>query len=56
MDELLDLLFEKVFPDPAPYADELLKIPVPEDGTAREAGSVSKQHVEGRSSTDVDLS
>ncbi|XP_077375383.1 uncharacterized protein LOC144017561 isoform X2 [Festucalex cinctus] len=29
VEELLDLIFEKVFPDPSPYLDELLKIPIP---------------------------
>ena len=27
---MLDLVFEKVFPDPGPYADEVLKISIPE--------------------------
>lgn len=31
VDELLDLIFGKVFQDPAPYVDEVLKIAVPED-------------------------
>lgn len=31
VDELLDLIFENVFQDPAPYLDEVLKIPIPED-------------------------
>ena len=30
-DELMDLLFEDVLQDPAPYANQVLKIPVPED-------------------------
>ncbi|XP_051283271.1 uncharacterized protein LOC127378466 [Dicentrarchus labrax] len=35
VDEILDLVFEKVFPDPGPYTDEVLKISIPEDLTAQ---------------------
>ncbi|XP_051255127.1 uncharacterized protein LOC127362901 [Dicentrarchus labrax] len=35
VDEILDLVFEKVFPDPGPYADEVLKISIPEDLSAQ---------------------
>lgn len=30
MDDILDLVFEKVFQDPGSYADEVLKISIPE--------------------------
>ncbi|XDV25389.1 hypothetical protein PO909_029312 [Leuciscus waleckii] len=29
VDDLLDLIFDQVFVDPAPYADEVLRIPIP---------------------------
>ena len=31
VDDLMDLIFEKVFVDPSPYLDEVLKISIPED-------------------------
>lgn len=31
VEKLLDLIFEKVFQDPAPYVAELQKIPVPQN-------------------------
>ena len=33
--EMMDLIFEKVFMDPAPYTDAVLAIPVPEDLAAQ---------------------
>ncbi|XP_047194376.1 uncharacterized protein LOC124851234 [Hippoglossus stenolepis] len=35
VDNLLDLIFHKVFQDPAPYLNEVLKIPIPEDLSAK---------------------
>ncbi|XP_078142320.1 uncharacterized protein LOC139930535 [Centroberyx gerrardi] len=35
VDELLELLFESIFPDPAPYVEEVLKIPIPDDQCAQ---------------------
>ena len=29
VDNLLDLIFHEVFQDPAPYVNEVLKIPIP---------------------------
>lgn len=29
VDDLLDLIFDKVFVDPAPYVDDVLRIPIP---------------------------
>ncbi|XP_031429046.1 uncharacterized protein LOC105898184 isoform X2 [Clupea harengus] len=37
VDNLLDLIFQKVFQDPAPYVNEVLKIPIPEDLSAKYA-------------------
>ncbi|XP_077418866.1 uncharacterized protein LOC144049968 [Vanacampus margaritifer] len=34
VEELLDLIFDKVFPDPTPYLDEVLKIPIPDSLSA----------------------
>ncbi|XP_019722972.1 uncharacterized protein LOC109514372 isoform X2 [Hippocampus comes] len=34
VEEVLDLIFEKVFPDPGPYWEAVLKIPIPEDLSA----------------------
>lgn len=31
VDDLMDLVFEKVFVDPAPYTEEIMKISIPED-------------------------
>ncbi|XP_037641699.1 uncharacterized protein LOC119497554 isoform X2 [Sebastes umbrosus] len=31
VDDLMDLIFDKVFVDPTPYLNEVLKIPIPED-------------------------
>ena len=31
VDKLLDLTFDRVFQDLAPYVDEVLKMPIPED-------------------------
>eukprot|EP00064_Thunnus_orientalis_P013164 superscaffoldBa00002107_g13201 len=46
VDELLDLIFEKVFQDSAPYVDEVLKIPIPED-LSSQFGSDRQLLVEG---------
>ncbi|XP_078028444.1 uncharacterized protein LOC117270027 [Epinephelus lanceolatus] len=35
VDALLDLIFEKVFQDPAPYVNEVLKLTIPEDLSAQ---------------------
>ncbi|XP_033959402.1 uncharacterized protein [Pseudochaenichthys georgianus] len=35
VDNLMDLIFDQVFVDPAPFTEEVLKIPVPEDLTGR---------------------
>ncbi|KAM8733556.1 uncharacterized protein AB9X84_025253 [Acanthopagrus schlegelii] len=35
VDALLDLIFEKVFQDPAPYVSEVLKLAIPEDLSAK---------------------
>ena len=35
VDNLLDLIFHKVFQDPAPYVNEVLKISKPEDLSAK---------------------
>lgn len=35
VDELMDLIFEKVFEDPGPYEAEVQKIPIPDDLSAQ---------------------
>lgn len=35
MENLLNLIFEKVVMDPTPYVDEVLQICIPEDRTAQ---------------------
>ncbi|XP_057187965.1 uncharacterized protein LOC130553181 isoform X1 [Triplophysa rosa] len=35
VDDLMDLVFDKVAQDPTPYVEEVLKIPIPEDLTAQ---------------------
>ena len=35
VDKLLDLIFDRVFQELAPYVDEVMKIPIPEDLSAQ---------------------
>ena len=35
VDDIMDVIFEEVFPNPTPYTEALLEIPVPEPLTAQ---------------------